>query len=188
MPPVKILFLATLLPAKGIFELLEAVSTLRKDGYNVILTIAGAGPAERRVKDMIRELAIQASVTLTGDVRGKAKRDLFLSHHLYCLPSWDEGLPASLLEALALGMPVVATPVGGIPDIIDPARNGVLVPPRDPAALARALAGLCADPARLAEMARANHEFAAARFPASRAATRLADIYRATLTRTERDT
>lgn len=178
---VKLLFLSSLLEKKGVFELLEAVSCLRTGGVDLTLTVAGDGPALRRIHKAVEELQLGEAVSLPGYVSGAQKVEVLVSHHIFCFPSWDEGMPNSVLEAMALGLPVVATPVGGLPDFFEDGRMGRLVPVRDPVRLAQAIRELAADPAVLRRMARYNHEYAYERFRASRVTGRLRAIYNQTL-------
>jgi len=93
------------------------------------------------------------------------------------LPSWTEGLPVVVLEAMAQRRPVVATPVGGTPEVVADGETGVLVPPRDPRALAAALRELLADPDRRARMGEAAYARVAERFSAEAMTRRVLEIY-----------
>jgi glycosyltransferase involved in cell wall biosynthesis len=95
---------------------------------------------------------------------------------LFVLPSMDEGYPVALMEALAMGVPVVATAVGGVADAIRPSVDGVLVPPGDPGALARAIIVLSADANRRGRMSLAAAK-GAARYDIARAMTRIEGLY-----------
>ena len=176
---LKILFLARLEPAKGVLETLEAVEKLLHRGIDVSLTIAGNGPA---LEDLQRFLdahgGLGASVELAGYVRGEAKRALFLRHHVYCFPSeYWEGMPNSVLEAMALAMPIVTCPVGGLADFFEDGRMGHLVPSRDASLVADRLARLAGDRETAMAMAVYNHEYATKRFMARDVARRLGEIY-----------
>jgi glycosyltransferase involved in cell wall biosynthesis len=179
---LKILFLARLEPTKGVLETLQAVEMLLRRGVDVSLTIAGNGPAMPALRRFIDEHGGQeglgASVELAGYVRGEAKRSLFLSHHVYCFPSeYWEGMPNSVLEAMALGMPIVTCPVGGLADFFEDGRMGHLVPTRDAALVADKLERLARDRAAAAAMAAYSHEYASKRFLAPDVARRLGEIY-----------
>jgi glycosyltransferase involved in cell wall biosynthesis len=108
------------------------------------LVFAGDGDIEgaRRVAT---ELGISESVRFLGFVRGESKTRELRAAAIVCLPSYDEGVPVALLEGMSNGIPVVATPVGGIPDLIRSGENGLLVPPGDIDSLSRVLVSLLTD-------------------------------------------
>lgn len=177
--PMKILFLARLEREKGVLETLEAVHMLLQRGVDVSLTIAGAGPAMDDIRGYLAAHdGLGASVHLAGYVRGDAKRALYRSHHVYCFPSeYWEGMPNSVLEAMALGMPVVTCPVGGLADFFEDGRMGHLVPNRNAALVADKLQALARDREAAATMAAYNHDYATKRFLAPDVARRLGEIY-----------
>lgn len=128
---------ARLVRVKGIEYLLGAVSTLRKHYPRILLVIAGTGPWEETLRRTAGELGVEDHVAFVG-----ARMDmpeLLNMFDLYVLPSLSEGMPLALLEAMAAGCPIVATNVGGIPDIITDGYNGTLVEPHDRDALAKAI-------------------------------------------------
>jgi glycosyltransferase involved in cell wall biosynthesis len=135
--------------------------------------------------DVRRAVAAHAGlagrVEVVGYVRDEAKRALFMSHHVYCFPSeYKEGMPNSVLEAMALGMPIVTCPVGGLADFFEDGRMGWLVPGRDAARVAAKLESLAGDRAGAAAMAAYNHAYAVRRFLAPDVARRLGEIYLST--------
>ena len=158
--PGRILFLGRLEAAKGVYELLAAAAMLAPAFPALRLVFGGEGEREalRRRAD---ELGIGARVEFLGWV-GQQQRDAELARaSIFCLPSHAEGLPMSMLEAMAACRAVVASSVGGIPETLRDGDNGLLVPPRDAHALAAALAALLGDAAlreRLALRARASIE------------------------------
>jgi glycosyltransferase involved in cell wall biosynthesis len=158
--PGRILFLGRLEAAKGIDELLQAVALLAPRFPQLRLALGGDGD-QARVRERAAALGIGERVELLGWM-GPAARDAELARAaVFCLPSHAEGLPMSMLEAMAAGRPVVVSQVGGIPETIRDNDNGLLVPPRDVAALAAALARVLGDAAlraRLARRARATIE------------------------------
>ncbi|WP_437650621.1 glycosyltransferase family 4 protein [Sorangium sp. So ce362] len=135
---------------KGIHELLRAFEALGRDGCDggepVHLVVVGDGPAREAVEQAaLRRDRERGPADLRGRILAVGARPLSqVARHLaatdlLALPSWAEGTPNVVLEALAAARPVVATRVGGIPDVVTPGRTGLLVPPRDAGALARAL-------------------------------------------------
>lgn len=158
--PLRVLCLARLVPVKGVDTLLRAATTSAR----VRLTLVGDGPQRAELEALAQRLG--APVTFEGPAPTDAVPALLHAHHVLALPSRvlpsgrTEGTPRVLLEALAAGLPAVATAVGGAPALLA-GGGGVLVPPDEPAALARALDELAADPKRLSVLA----EAAAARAP-----------------------
>jgi glycosyltransferase involved in cell wall biosynthesis len=131
-------------PYKGTAVLLGAVSELRKRGANVALRVVGTGRLSAALQQRSRELEIGAHVDFAGQLdRGGVRRALD-SAHLFVLPSLTEGLPRALVEAMARGLPAVASDVGGVPELL-PAN--CLVPPGQPRALADRIASLMEDEA-----------------------------------------
>jgi glycosyltransferase involved in cell wall biosynthesis len=157
-PAVRILFMGRLGERKGVYELLAACADLAsaRSGRTFTLTLLGDGEVEQ-VRAKAAELGLEGSLDLRAWV-SEAERDALLGQaQVFALPSKAEGLPMALLEAMAHGMACVTSPVGGIPELVRDGRNGLLVPPGDPKALAAALRSLVDDPAlrrRLGQAAR----------------------------------
>lgn len=167
---------------KGLPHLVEALRLLAEGGDGAFLLVAGSGRAEGRLREMISRLGLEARVRFLG-----VRRDVPEIHRamdVFVLPSLWEGLPIALLEAMASGLPVVATPVGGIPDVVRDGTNGLLVPPADPVALAEALRRLRRDPSLGAELGRAGRETVRDRHSHRRVAEQVMTIYRESLRRT----
>jgi glycosyltransferase involved in cell wall biosynthesis len=145
---------------KGFKTLIEAMALLK--GSPLRCAVLGDGPERGALDALIRRHRLEASVRLLGE---KSDVPTWLSaFDLYCLPSLWEGLPNALLEAMALGLPVVASDVDGVPEAVTTGRDGLLVPPSDPAALAAALKSLAGDPARRAALGAAAQATISARF------------------------
>jgi len=136
----RILFIGRLSREKGVHILLEASSLLGKDGYRLQLDIVGGGPDERNLKSRVKALPGNVLVKFWGYVpHGEKFNHLIKQAEVFVLPSLSEGVPKVLLEVMAKGVPVVASEVGGIPDLITHNYNGLLVPPHNPQALAEAI-------------------------------------------------
>jgi glycosyltransferase involved in cell wall biosynthesis len=149
---------AGLRPEKRVDLFIEAVRAARRDDPSIRGYVAGEGPERERLE----RLAADSGVALLG-----ARRDvleLVAAAGAMCLPSEAEALPMSILEAMALSRPVVATDVGGTPDQVIDGETGRLVPPGDAAALTRALLALAADPARADAMGAAGRRLQQQRF------------------------
>lgn len=131
-------------PEKGIDDLLQALALLQASGSDLRLLIYGTGSLRPELLRTARRLGVEDRVELRGF---EANRSLiFSSMDLFVLPSLREGTPNSLLEAMAHGLATVATPVGGVPELVENGREALLVPPRDPSALAAAIDRLLSDP------------------------------------------
>lgn len=171
-----ILFLGRIEEAKGVPELLKAFAVLRNTVRDAELVCAGSGDlegAQRRAE----ALGIGDAVRFTGWLDEAGKRAWLARAGALALPSHAEGLPMSLLEAMAAGVPVVASAVGGIPDVVKHGVNGLLVAPRDSVDLLRALRRLLREPALAARLGAAGRETVRARFSPEQVLARLDEVY-----------
>ena len=147
---VCLIFLSRLVREKGIYELLEAFQLLGLHHSDLRLVIAGNGPEEERIRNWVENRKMEDRVEMTGYIRGKEKILALLNSDIFVLPSYSEGCPVSLLEAMAAGLPVVTTAVGGIPQIIIEGQNGFLLYQGTPEMIANAVTKLLNDkPLRL---------------------------------------
>jgi len=180
---IRILYLARIERNKGVFETVNAVSLLYDKGVPVSLSIAGDGSAKHDLKMYVQKLHMPAgTIKFLGYVKGKEKASAFTDHDLYCFPtSYREGLPISVLEALAFGMPVITCAVGGLADIFCDNEMGFFVPPRDPEAIANAIEQMITDRESMARMAQYNHGYARENVIAPKVAARLLNIYQRTI-------
>ncbi len=136
---------------KGQVYLIEAMQSILKDVENCRLLIAGEGPERGYLEYLIEKYNLREKVKLLGYVRNIEQ---FLAViDLFVLPSLSEGLPMSLLEAMAAGKPVLASAVGGITEVIENGDSGVLVPPADPSSLAESVKELYRSSERMSGMA-----------------------------------
>ena len=163
-----------LTPKKDHGTLLQAAAILRRTVPGVRVVIIGQGPLEAELRRRSRELGLEGTVELAG-FRTDAFR-LMAGFDVFALCSRYEGLPVSLLEAMAVGLPVVATRVGGNAEVVEDGAQGLLIPPGDPGRLARALDRLLADERlrrRLGDAGRRR----AARFDIREAVRRMEEVY-----------
>lgn len=140
-----ILCLGRLGRRKGSYDLLEAAAKLRGRGLDFRLRLGGDGETES-VRHRAHELGIAEQVDILGWVVGAAKEAELMRASVFALPSYNEGLPMAILEAMAAGLPIVSTPIGGIPDAVRDGVDGYLVRPGDVDALAARLSALIEDP------------------------------------------
>ncbi|HEY3660119.1 MAG TPA: glycosyltransferase [Candidatus Udaeobacter sp.] len=172
-----------LIEKKGLPVTLRAFSTFVKQHPNAMLTIAGEGPLLSELQRFAHELGVADRVSFTSFISQEQLREIYYRSHIFLHPSQtgrdgnQEGVPNSMLEAMATGLPVFATDHGGIPEAIENAVSGVLVPERDHEALARALLNVAQDPALLSRMARAGGEAVRRNFDLSTQTQRLEEIY-----------
>ncbi len=137
-----------LAPQKGQMVLLDAVARLKAEGVNVQVVLAGDGELRSKLQNEITARSLQSQVAITGWISGAAVRENLLASRALILPSFAEGLPVAIMEAMALGRPVISTYIAGIPELVTPARNGWLVPSGRADLLASAIkaAAACAIP------------------------------------------
>jgi glycosyltransferase involved in cell wall biosynthesis len=165
---------------KGQLLLLEALAHVAAEGIDFEMRLAGDGPLRAALEDRVRVLGLGERVRITGWLSGEAVRQELLDARLMVLPSFAEGLPVVLMEALALGRPVVSTYIAGIPELVENGVNGWLVPAGSVTALADALAkALRAPTETLARIVRVGAARAAALHSASHEAAKLAEMFRA---------
>lgn len=151
--PAKLVAVGRLAPHKGYETLLRAVADLRERGIALSLRIAGSGEQQAELEALSRSLDLAECVTFLGHVQQDKVTALWRDADIAVLPSLTEGLPLSVVEAMAQGRPVVASQVGGIPEVVIDGENGLLAPPGDAAALADALRRIITDPQLAASLA-----------------------------------
>jgi len=142
-----ILFAGKLERRKGYMELLKAASEVLRCYANVKFCFAGHGEVQQARVEAER-LGIMGSVSFPGWVRPEEMSDYYREATIFCLPSFDEGLPMSILEAMSYSLPVVCTPVGGVPDLVVDGNNGLFVETGNSESIAHQLLTLLGDPER----------------------------------------
>ncbi len=172
-----------LIEKKGLPVTLRAFASFLKRYPNATLTIAGEGPLLGQLQDSARELKIDNGVSFTGFISQEQLRELYYASHIFLHPSEtgpdgnQEGIPNSMLEAMASGLPVFATQHGGIPEAIENGLSGLLVPEHNHDELGRALLDAVQDPGFLSRIARAGADVVRKNFDLGAQARRLDDIY-----------
>jgi glycosyltransferase involved in cell wall biosynthesis/O-antigen/teichoic acid export membrane protein len=152
----RVVFAGRLEHFKGPQVILEALPAVLAEHPDVLVSICGSGPMEPELRELIRAHDLGGNVELTGWLDPEALQRRVAAADVVLVPSiWPESFGLSCLEAFAEGVPVIATDLGGIPDLVRPGVCGLLVPPGDAAALARAIAELLSDEPRRRELGRA---------------------------------
>jgi len=173
-----LLFFGEIARHKGVFELARAFGRVADELPELRLIYAGTGSGVEATRRLIEQLRLGGRVRFTGWLQAERKRATLAGATVFVLPSYVEGMPMALLEAMSFGLPVIATPVGGVPEIVTHERDGLLVPPGDIDALAAAIARLTSEPELRERLGRAARETVAKRFSLDSAVERLLAIYR----------
>jgi glycosyltransferase involved in cell wall biosynthesis len=178
---VRCLAVARLVERKGVADLIRAISSLERGRYE--LEIVGSGPDERRLKDLARQLGVSHEVIFAGSVDRAVIPSRYRDADIFALAPWEEAFGNVFAEALASGLPIVGSTVGGIPEVVEHGKNGFLVPPREPRALAAAIRHLADNPEIRVQMGRWNRAQAEANLSWARVTTRYLSVYHGVLRR-----
>jgi len=186
---VKLLTVGRLVKKKGIEYALRAVSVVcqRHPERSIQYDIVGEGPLRKELESLTYQLGVQKAVRLLGAKTHDEAQRLMMQAHIFLLPSVtarngdQEGIPVSLMEAMATGMPVLSTVHSGIPELVQNRKSGFLVPERDVDALAERLEYLIEHPELWPEMGRAGRRFVEEHFDIKKLNRRLVEIYEALL-------
>ena len=172
---VNLLFLSRVLMDKGIYELLDAYNELKIKFNNINLTICGDGSD---LKDVIK-YSIEKNIkdiSFTGYIRGDEKIAIYKKSHIFILPSYTEGMPNSLLEAMAFGLPIITTYVGGIRDFFEDGRMGYFIKEKSADDIIMKIEELIIQPELRRNMSNFNFNYAKDKFYSSRVAQRFIKI------------
>lgn len=172
-----ILFLSRIIREKGIQEFIESLRLLRDRGREFIATVAGDGADRDWMKQEVERMGLGERIRFPGYLSGHQKREAYEKATLYCLPSYEEGMPNSVLEAMAFGLPVVTTPVGGLESLCERSDFGELIPVGESEPIARAIENCGVNSDRWEETSRRNYQFAQKNFLAPEVAGRLQSHY-----------
>ena len=178
---VLIVSVARLVWFKGLSTLISAIPLVLTKCPGVRFVVAGGGPLQGELAKQAGDLGVGGRLVLAGERRDIPS--ILAAADIFVLPSVSEGLPISILEAMAAGKPVVATDVGGVAELVDHQRTGLIVPPGMPQALADALAQLALSPSLCLAMGSRGRQRIASEFSAPHMAQRTAAIYHDCLVR-----
>lgn len=174
-PPV-ILFMGLVGDRKGVFDLVAVIPEILARAPGTRFVFGGNGEVDR-LRTAIAAAGVEQSCEVLGWVAGPDKVRAFERASIYCLPSYSEGLPVSVLEAMAAGLPVVSTAIAGTPEAVAEGESGFLISPGDRKALADRLSRLALDAPLRASMGQAGRAIAAARFGSEAIAERLRKLW-----------
>lgn len=149
-------YIGRLVATKGIYEIADALRILKDSGMrNFRLSVAGDGPDKISWLDYLADCGLDDELNYCGSVSGEKKQAFWRDAEVLLLPSYSEGLPYSILESLAFGVPVIASNVGGIPDAIEHNIHGLIIEPHSSRSLAEAIKEIAVDSNRLERMSTA---------------------------------
>jgi glycosyltransferase involved in cell wall biosynthesis len=170
---LRLLFVGRLVPEKGVLVLLWALAELKRRGLEVEAVLVGDGPYREELEESGRRLGVAGQLTFTGALTGAAIAPRYREADVFCLPSFAEGLPVVLMEAMANELPVVTSRLAGIAELVDDGVNGFVVPPARDDVIVDALEPLAADPQLRARFGRAGRERVLRDFDVTRSAEQL---------------
>ena len=171
-----ILYAGTLNQRKGYADLLKAFAKIASLHPDWFIVFAGNGEMEK-ARELAKNLDIEKNVKLLGWVSGEQKDRVYKQATAFCLPSYAEGFPMAVLDALAYGLPVITTPVGGIPDIAEDGKNFLLFPAGDIEKLSECLEKIVSDEALRANLAKESLHLAATTFNIDNINRQVGDLY-----------
>ncbi len=167
--------IATLHKRKGINYLIQGISEVIKEFPNIKLAIIGEGPEKENLEKLNKKLKTENHIIFLGKQAEIPK--LLKSSEIFCLPSIREAFGLVNLEAMAMSRPIIATKVGGIPEIIDHNKNGILIEPKTPLAITNALKELISDPEKRVKLGQNGHKKLLEKFDAIKVAEEYEKVY-----------
>jgi colanic acid/amylovoran biosynthesis glycosyltransferase len=173
----QVLCVGRLVPEKGHAVLLQAIARLARDGVAVEAVLVGSGPLRARLEQLAVRLGIANRVIFRGALGQEEVRRSYASATLFCSPSFSEGVPVVLMEAMASRRPVIATAISGVRELVADGDTGLLVTPGSAEELARAISSLLASSELRARLASAAHEHVCREFDVDRSAAQLAELF-----------
>ncbi len=173
----RMMFVGRVIEAKGLTVLFEAMKSLTPSLPNLTLTVVGDGPDRSRLESRARSMGLGDRVEFVGAKSQSEVAKLLSSAEIFVLPSFAEGVPVVIMEALGSGVPVVASFVGGIPELIEHDKTGFLVRPGDPVRLAEHIEALATDPDLRNRLGRAGRAKVEAEFNSTTEAAKLDRLF-----------
>ena len=174
---IEILCVGRLVPGKGQYILLSAIERLVKSYANVRLRLVGDGPDREGLERAIASKGLGRYVTLEGSVNQDRIRDYYRQADIFVLPSFAEGIPVVLMEAMAMEVPCISTFVAGIPELVRNEIDGILIPPSDEQELALSIGRLIDDPNLRRRLGAAGRQRVIEKYDLDQNVARLAEIF-----------
>ena len=171
-------FVGMITRRKGLLDLFAASRMLTESGMKHRVLVVGGTPPEGATEERLIHEAQHENIEFAGSIVREQVHEYYAKFDIYCLPSWWEAAPLSLLEAMSAGLPVVATRVGDVERIVDDQRTGLLVPVKEPEILASALRKLLSDPGLRRQMGAAGRVKALKEFDLERTVAEMSHLYR----------
>ncbi len=175
-----ILFLGNLVERKGIYDVLKSINSITKKNKQVHFTFAGSEEVKGQIdefRETCKDLGLEDYVTVKPNISDEEKYELFAVSDIFLLPSYAEGLPIAMLEAMASGLPVISSHVGGIPEVIDDGENGYLITPGDHLELANRIIKLIENPNLRMMMSKCNKQKIKDRYDWKNVANQISNQY-----------
>lgn len=173
-----LLFMARFVKEKGVYQLIEAVSLLKQDVPDLTLVMGGDGPEMEGLKEKALELGVADRVRFPGYVRRDQKARVFDEATIFVFPSYFwEGLPNAVLEAMGAGLPILANPIAGVPEVMSAPENGLFLEEVTADDIAAKLKTMLDDPAFLAETSARNIDKAWSQYESAVVSRRIENIY-----------
>ena len=175
------LFLGRIVKEKGIYETIETFAKIKASHPDIRLKIVGDGSELPKIRKYIAQRHIP-DIDLTGQIEGHDLAEAFKTSDFFILPTYSEGLPNAVLEAMAFGLPVLTRPKGGIPDFFEDGKMGILTDSDNPDEYCRLIEGMMDDRDRIRKISIYNHEYAKTHFMASKIAEKMEGYIRMSTT------
>ena len=174
-----LLYAGNIILQKGVYELIDAFDRLRAGNTAVALVLCGSGTEAHRLRILVEQRSLEGLVLQAGQVAPTEMHKWMQASDVFVLPSYHEGMPNAVMEAMACGLPVISTGVGGLPDAVGDSDGAILIEPRTVDPLVEAMHNVCANPALRRRMSLAARETAVARFGIDNNARTTLDYLRA---------
>lgn len=178
---IKICFTKALRSIYGPDTLLYAIAIVRNHITNLEVNLAGEGEMRKELEKIIKDENLANIVNLVGFIENSNIYEFIKKHHLLVMPSRQESFGVSVLEASAVGRPIIATDVGGISEVVINSKTGILVKPNDAEELAESIIKLCSEPSLMIQMGQAGHKFVRDNYDWDNSLDMMVELYRKVL-------